>query len=1177
MPRLELYLLGPPRVELDGEPVQIGRRKAIALLAYLAVTGQPHSRDSLAALLWPEYDQSSARADLRRSLSLLNRTLGEEWLTVDRETGSLNPNAEFQLDVQAFRSRLAACEGHGHPPTEVCAECVPYLEAALELYRDDFLAGFTLRDSLVFDEWQFFQTEGLRDEMAASLQRLVHWYSRQDEYEPAIAYARRWLALDPLHEPVHRRLMTLYAQAAALRQYQLCEEALAEELGLFPSEETRTLFERIRAGEEVEPERVAPLPPHNLLLQPTPFVGREAELAELDRLVADPNVRLITILGPGGVGKTRLALAAAEEQLQATATTDTEAKPRFPNGVFFVPLAALSSADQIVPTAAKALGFSFYERREPRQQLLDYLREKRVLLILGGFDPLLSDTQVANAVELLTDLLHTAPRLEILVTSRERLHLRQEQVYSIEGLAFPDWDTPDATAYAAVELFVQSARRVQSDFDLATDDLPHLVRVCRLVEGMPLGIELAGVWVNMLSLADIADETQRSLDFLETGWRDVPARHRSIRVVFETSWHRLGEAERDAFRRLSVFRGAFTRPAAQDVAGASLRVLVSLADKSLLQFDRANDRYQIHELLRQYGAEVLRADPELEATVLDRHSAHYCGWLGQREAELKGARQQTALAEIEADIGNVQVAWSCAVAQRKLAYIDQAVNGLCGYFELRRRYQDGETVSAMAAAVLQKLPPEELAATENQLPLAKALAWQGRFAEVLWRVEAASQLRQQSLAHLEGPALADQDTRAIKALAVRPIIWQAYQQLKPECRRRCEQSLALCKALGDHSGVAEALFGLGAVATSTGSFDEAKQLWEECLALYRELGNQWRVAAVLNGLGWVARGSGAYDQARNLWEESLAFARAQSNLWGIGESLDGLWSLTLFQGQFEVAVDWLQKGVALSRETGDRFGRASAVGLLGLAYSFCGQFAQAHAALEEAAAICQDLRHSSLLGLVTIYRAQSHVQMGRNKEARAQAEMALTLGAYSNLADTPDPRALRTLGWTALAEEQFAEAQQWLEDSVAAFRTVRELHSQEFLAWSLAALGRAAYGLGKRGEAKGHLLEALEIAVEIGAFLPLLHLMPIIPVVLADEEDPNLKERAVELYALAAGHPFVANSRLFEDIAGRYVRAATAGLPPDVVSAAHARGQALDWWEAAAELLTELRQLGWAG
>jgi DNA-binding SARP family transcriptional activator len=241
-----LYLLGPPRLELDGAPVQISRRKVVALLAYLAVTGTSHSRDALATLLWPERSQSRARAYLRRALSELNRTLGEGFLAIDRETAALNPNAGISLDVHAFRQLLAGAETHDHPATEVCSECLMRLEEAVELYNDDFMAGFTLRDSPAFDEWQFFKREALREELARVLERLARWHGSQGAYERAITYARRWVGLDPLAEAAHRRLMALYAQSgqrnAALRQYAECERLLQEELGVSPGEETRVLY-----------------------------------------------------------------------------------------------------------------------------------------------------------------------------------------------------------------------------------------------------------------------------------------------------------------------------------------------------------------------------------------------------------------------------------------------------------------------------------------------------------------------------------------------------------------------------------------------------------------------------------------------------------------------------------------------------------------------------------------------------------------------------------------------------------------------------------------------------------------------------------------------------------------------------------------------------------------------
>jgi DNA-binding SARP family transcriptional activator len=254
MSPLALHLLGPPRLERDGEPIEIRRRKALSLLVYLTVTRQSHSRDALATLFWPEMDQSRARAGLRRALTALRKGVGESFLDIDRENVGLNRDADIWLDVDEFQERLAACRTHGHPDDEVCPACLPLLAEAAVLYRDDFLTGFTLADCPGFDEWQFFQGEGLCTELASTLERLARAHGGQGEFDRAIAYARRWLALNPLHEPAHRHLMVLYAQsgqrAAALRQYEECERMLHRELDLPPEEETTRLYQAIKENRE---------------------------------------------------------------------------------------------------------------------------------------------------------------------------------------------------------------------------------------------------------------------------------------------------------------------------------------------------------------------------------------------------------------------------------------------------------------------------------------------------------------------------------------------------------------------------------------------------------------------------------------------------------------------------------------------------------------------------------------------------------------------------------------------------------------------------------------------------------------------------------------------------------------------------------------------------------------
>ena len=727
MSGLRLYLLGPPQIEVDDQPVEIPRRKAIGLVSHLAVNDEmSQQRDGLATLFWPAYDQRRARAALRSALWVLNKSPLSAWLLIEPETVSLRlePDPATQsdplwLDVTHFRQLLAIAQNHDHPPDEVCPACLSWLTEAVSLYRDDFLAGFTLPDAPDFDEWQFFQTESLRQDLASAFERLIGLQSAQGDFESAIPYARRHLALDPLHEPAHQQLMRLYAQsgqqAAALRQYQVCLETLEVEFGIVPAEETTALYERIRSGASDQKEEaydsrrdVTPVPParqppaprpsqivHNLPPEPAPFIGREAELAAIDDFIADPAVRLVTILGPGGIGKTRLALVVAERQLTQS---------HFSNGIYFVSLAPLSETEAIIPAIAEAVAYPFQsDGRSPHQQLLNYFRQKTALLLLDNFEHLI------DGVEFITDLLRECPRVKILATSRERLHLHEERVYPLQGLAFPKEESINVTSgdddiatYAAVKLFQQSARHVQPDFAVAPEDSAPLTDICRLLDGMPLGLELAATWVNMLSVADIVTEIRQNLDFLETEMRNIPDLHRSIRAVFDTSWQRLNQAEQKVFAQLSIFRGGFTREAVKDITGASLRTLATLVNKSLLRYRRNQDRYEIHELLHQYVAEKLAKDPAQEIAICDRRCAFYCARLGRREADLKGPHRQEALAEIEPDLENARLAWQWAVEQQQVEHLGQALVSLGLFYLWRGRLHSGE---AMCRLAIDRLEP----------------------------------------------------------------------------------------------------------------------------------------------------------------------------------------------------------------------------------------------------------------------------------------------------------------------------------------------------------------------------------------------------------------------------------------------------------------------------------------
>ncbi len=403
----------------------------------------------------------------------------------------------------------------------------------------------------------------------------------------------------------------------------------------------------------------------------TPFVGRTKELADLSARLATPACRLLTVTGLGGSGKTRLALEAAK----ALAA-------HFPQGTFFVGLQPVIRGDLLVPSIAQAVGLIFYGEGESEAQLLEYLAEKALLLILDNFEHLLDEAELLNSI------LSHAPSVKILVTSRETLNLREEWRYPLKGLATPPsvYVSRDTLAeYGAVQLFSYHARRVRPDFDPISEH-ESIVRICNMTAGLPLAIELAASWLKGLSAAQIAQNMLRNLDTLSTTLRDVEPRHRSMRAVFDQSWHLLLPNERLIFARLSVFPGGFGIEAAHQVTGADSSDLALLVEKSLLQVELA-DRFTMHEMLRQYSTGKLSELGETEATY-ERLSRYYAGLMRRYEAGLMQPHQLDVLRAIERDFANIRLAWDWSVRNGQVPQLAAMLHGLYLFGFLRSGYRE---------------------------------------------------------------------------------------------------------------------------------------------------------------------------------------------------------------------------------------------------------------------------------------------------------------------------------------------------------------------------------------------------------------------------------------------------------------------------------------------------------
>lgn len=649
---LTLKLLGKPQVSRDTSPVAgFISIKAQALLFYLAVARRPHARESLAGLLWGDMSEDRASKNLRNALSNLRGLVGDH-LLITRAEVAFNQAAPYWLDVENFTASLTG---------DVTRKDINLLHNIVELYTGDFLEGVHCHDALMFEEWMLGQRALLKGLAVQALHTLVVNHLAREEYAAGIDYAQRLLALEPWREETHRHIMILLARSrqrsAALAQYETCRRVLASELGVEPMAETTALYQRLKA---------TAAPPHNLPPQPAAFVGRESELAAIATYLHNPQAQLLTLVGPGGIGKTRLALQAAARWV----TPEASAELLFVDGVFFVALAAENSTPDaqtsLLATLANILQFDLQHPIYPQAQLLNFLRNKNLLLILDNFEQHVSEARQ------LSDLLRLAPEVKVLVTSRVRLNLQEEWLMELRGLDYPpttDMSLEAARGYGAVSLFVQLARRVRAGFALSDTNSAEVIRICQLVEGVPLGLELAASWLRVLTCAEVAREIEHGLDFLTTSLQNVPERHRSLRTVFDYSWNLLEPQEQALFRRLSVFRGGFDREAASQVVGMSLLMLAGLADKSLL-WRNAQGRYEMHDLLRQYADEQLRANMDEYEQAHDAHCRYYAQLLSQHQAELTGEEAPTTLHALQAERENMRAAWDWAISQRRVAEVN---------------------------------------------------------------------------------------------------------------------------------------------------------------------------------------------------------------------------------------------------------------------------------------------------------------------------------------------------------------------------------------------------------------------------------------------------------------------------------------------------------------------------
>lgn len=716
MTQIEFLFFGPPCFRMNGTAVKINRRKAVALAAYLTVTAKPHAREKLATMFWPDSAPARSRASLRKALSLMTKVLGKSWLDIDRETIGFVPHESLRVDVNRFRElaaglpRSKGVEKRDIPkqikPQQAGSEQLRALEEAAQICKPSFLAGFFLKDAPDFEDWQTAQSERLSRRAAEVLEYLTRSGMSRGAYSQALSHARQLAALDPLNEGAQRLLIRLYAETGqpgvAVRQYEKCKTLLEKELGVPPEDETRALGARIRETGRNGAFKSLPVR-SRLPTQSTRFVGRKDEIKTLAERMAAPEVRLLTLTGQGGIGKTRLALEIAETLMDC-----------FPHGVFFIGMAGLRSTNELTGELLKALGLASDKKTGLEGQIFNFLVHRKILLVMDNFEHL------PQAGGLVLDLLAQAPFLKILVTSRTRLMLEGEHLFCVSDLSRPRpllSGSEQAAAlgrtketWDAIALFLSAAQRIRPDVKLNKNNFQAISRICDLTGGMPLALILAAGWMDVFPPEKIADRIQKSLDFLRTDIRDMPERHQSIPAVFETAWSCLARKEKDLLMKLAAFQHSFTLNAVSRVAKIDPETTASkttgLVRKSLLRADPENGRFEMHPLLRQYAEKHLSASG-LTDEVLDAHKHHYLNLVRENEHGLIGEAMLACRKRMDAEFGNIRQAWQRAVEQKDLPALLRAAKGVYIYFDMHTRYHESRALFRPAKVLVMEMARTE--------------------------------------------------------------------------------------------------------------------------------------------------------------------------------------------------------------------------------------------------------------------------------------------------------------------------------------------------------------------------------------------------------------------------------------------------------------------------------------
>jgi DNA-binding SARP family transcriptional activator len=873
VPGPRLMLLGTPTVTVDGVETALPANAPASLLAYLALARDWVPRTELAYLYRPDEDEAQALRYLRLQLHRAQLMPWASGLRVEPQ----RVRFDADHDVATFDAALAAGD----------------VAAAVACYRGPLLAGYALRGRPTFDTWLELERATFETRYRGALERLAEGCAARGEHEAAVAALERLSELDDLDEDAFGALLRALVLAGrvseARRRFTAFEAHLRREVGAEPAPGTRAALEDAVAGAPVRAAQGAARP---ALPEPaTRFVGRSRELAELDALLDRGDARLVTLLGLGGAGKTRLALEFARRRAA-----------RHADGAVFVSLSAVTDADLLFERIAEALGLEVEAGAAGDEFLTEALEERDVLLVLDEFEPL-----VEHAARLAAWLAGDGAA-RVLVTSRRRLALRGEVVLDLAGLRT---DTPaEGGRSDAVTLLLAAARRVEPRLQVDAGALDAAERIVRAVEGLPLALELAATWVRAMPLDAVAAELEAGFHLLETDLVDVPERHRSMRAVLDRTWNDLSPAKREALARLSVLSGGGTLAAAEAVSGAPRALLLSLLNQSLLQ-RLGPDRFGSHALVAQFAAEALAADPLLEAAALDAHAEHYAGRLAEVDAGPEVGASEALLA-LAPDLANLERAWLRLLEEGACARALDVAKPLFDYYDLFGHYRRGGELCRVS---LERLDPaagidaQALVATV-EVAAATTARERGELGEARAFAEAAAGRAREA----RRGALAGRAERCLGDVL----------QLQGEFERAeavYERAAAAFEAVGDEAELANVLNSLGSMEAMQERFDAAEARFVRCVSLFERVGDELSRATALNNLGYIADARGDAEEAARRYERSLEVYERLAYPRGVSSVKNNLLVLYGTLGRLDEAEAMGRESLAIKEAVGDTLGQ----------------------------------------------------------------------------------------------------------------------------------------------------------------------------------------------------------------------------------------------------------------